>query len=155
MNHNQTITYDEYILKFKDLIKSLGLNNSIQREYVLKVLFDSEEHLSADEILFKVREEHKVSIGITTVYKMLNFLEEIKVLSSISLEGSNVKVYELSFSTHHDHLVCLKCGKIVEFMHAKIEAFQDDIAKENGFTLESHSMILYGTCSKCKNVADK
>ncbi|NKQ40634.1 MAG: transcriptional repressor [Sulfurovum sp.] len=150
MGQDLTIGYDEYIIRFKELIKSLGLNSSIQREYVLKVLFNNEDHLNAEQILSKVRDEHKVSIGMTTVYKILTLLEELKVVKSISIEGSDTKVYELDLYAHHDHIVCLKCSKIIEFVNEKIEELQECIAKENNFILQSHSMILYGLCQNCK-----
>ena len=150
MKKNLTITYDEYIVKFKALIKSLGLNNSVQREYVLKILFDCTNHLSAEQILNKVRDEYKVSIGIATVYRIVHLLEEMKVISSISIDGSDAKVYELNLVFHHDHLICIACKKIVEFENDTIEQLQKDVAKQNNFILQDHNMILYGVCEQCQ-----
>lgn len=150
MKQNLTISYNDYIVKFRSLIKSLGLKNSTQREYVLKVLFDCEKHLSAEEILAKVKEEYKIKIGIATIYKILNLLENMKVVNSILIDGSDSKVYELNLALHHDHIVCVDCGKIVEFVDNNIEQLQKDIAKKNNFQLQSHSMILYGICNDCQ-----
>ena len=149
MKSNLIISYDEYIIKFKSLIKSMGLNNSIQREYVLKILFESDAHLSAELILKKVKEKFKVSIGIATVYRVINLLEEMKIINSISLDGSDSKVYELNLVSHHDHLVCIKCNKIVEFLDETIEQLQKDIAASHNFKIQSHNMILYGICKEC------
>ena len=150
MKENLTISYSDYIVKFRSLMKSLGLKNSIQREYVLKVLFDCKKHLSADEILEKVKKEYKIKISIATIYKIINLLEDLSVINSILISGSNSKVYELNLVLHHDHIVCVDCGKIVEFVNDSIEQLQQDIAKENDFQLQSHNMILYGICKDCQ-----
>lgn len=144
-----TISYDDYIVRFRTLIKSLGLNNSTQREYVLKVLFESEEHLGAEDILNKVKEEYNVNIGIATVYRIVNLLEEMKIINSITLIGNDSKVYELNLSSHHDHMICMECEKIVEFYDDELEKIQENIAKDKGFKLQSHTMMLYGICSDC------
>lgn len=150
MKKNLTISYDDYIIKFKSLIKSLGLNNSIQREYVLKILFNCEKHLSAEQILSKVRNDYKLNIGIATVYRIIHLLEDMKVINAILVNGSDSKVYELNLVLHHDHIICVECGKIVEFLDEEIEQLQKDIAKSNNFQLQSHSMMLYGICKDCQ-----
>ena len=154
MKENLTISYEEYIVKFRGLIKSLGLNNSIQREYVLKILFDCNNHLSAEQILKRVRENYKFKIGIATVYRIINLLEDMKVINGISISGNDAKVYELGLVFHHDHIVCVDCGKIVEFVNNEIEQLQKDIASKNDFILESHSMMLYGICEDCQKIEE-
>lgn len=150
MKENLTISYDEYIVKFRRLIKSLGLNNSIQREYVLKVLFDCKEHLSVEQIQQKVKQTYKASIGIATVYRILNLLEEMNIVNGIIIGKNDAKVYELKLVFHHDHIVCVECNKIVEFYDSEVERIQELVAQENGFTLESHNMMLYGICQECQ-----
>lgn len=144
------ITFDDYIVKFRGLISNLGLNTSTQREYVLKVFFTTHDHLNADEVLQRVKEEYNVNISIATVYRILTFLEEMHIIHSLSIENENVKRYELTFKPHHDHLVCYECGKVVEFYDSELERLQELIASEKGFHLKSHNMVLYGTCSACK-----
>lgn len=151
MKANLTISYDDYLSKFKTMIKSLGLKNSTQREYVLKILFECENHLSAEQILLKVKEEYKLKIGIATVYRVINLLEDMKIINAITIAGNDAKVYELSLVLHHDHIVCVECGKIVEFVNDNIEQLQKDIAKEYDFTLQSHNMMLYGICQECQD----
>jgi len=151
MKKNLTISYDEYILKFRGLIKSLGLNNSVQREYVLKILFDSDKHLSAEDIGKKVKDVHNINIGIATVYRIISLLEELNIVKGISIDGFESKVYELTLTSHHDHMVCVECGKIVEFYDAEVEKIQELVAIENGFKLQSHNMMLYGICQECQN----
>ena len=150
MEQTITIEYDEFILKFKDMIKSLGLNNSIQREYVLKILFENGGHLNADQILHKVKLSYNVAIGIATVYRILNLLEDLHIVKSIIINGQDFKVYELNLKPHHDHMVCIKCNTIVEFFDAELERIQELVAQEKGFKLQSHTMMLYGICKKCK-----
>ena len=150
MKKDLTISYDAFMLKFKETMKSLGLNNSVQREYVLKILFNSESHLSADALLNEVKKEYEVTMGIATVYRILNLLEELHIVSGISIEGNESKVYELNLVSHHDHMVCTNCKKIVEFFDAELERLQETVAIENGFTLQSHNMLLYGICKECQ-----
>jgi len=150
MKKDLTISYDEFMLKFKDTMKSLGLNNSVQREYVLKILFNSETHLSADALLFEVKKEYSVTMGIATVYRILNLLEELHIVNGISIDGNESKVYELNLVSHHDHMVCTECNKIVEFFDEELERLQENVATSNGFTLQSHNMLLYGICKDCQ-----
>ncbi len=151
MEVEMSISYKDYLVKFRNLIKELGLNNSIQKEYILKVLFDSKDtHLNTEEILQKIKIEHKVNIGMATVYRILNLLEELKIVKSISIDGLESKVYELNLSSHHDHMVCVKCVSIVEFYDAELEKIQELVAQEKGFLLQRHTMMLYGVCKECQ-----
>jgi len=150
MKKDLTISYDAFMLKFKETMKSLGLNNSVQREYVLKILFNCETHLSADALLNEVKKEYEITMGIATVYRILNLLEELHIVSGISIDGNESKVYELNLVSHHDHMVCTNCKKIVEFYDAELERLQENVAVENGFTLQSHNMLLYGICKECQ-----
>jgi len=138
------------MLKFKDVMKSLGLNNSVQREYVLKILFISETHLSAEALLNEVKKEYSISMGIATVYRILNLLEELHIVNGISIEGNESKVYELNLVTHHDHMVCTKSQKIIEFYDEELEKLQEKVALENGFKMLSHNVLLYGVCKECQ-----
>lgn len=148
--NKEMIDFDEFIIKFRSLVKSLGLNNSNQREYVLKVLFECDNHLKAEDIAHHIKEKYKLNIGIATVYRILNLLEEMKIIKSILIDGKDSKVYELNILSHHDHIVCVECGAIVEFYDAELEKIQELVAQEKGFVLESHNMILYGVCQECQ-----
>ena len=150
MNKDLSISYEEFMLKFKDMMKSLGLNNSVQREYVLKTLFQSETHLSAETLLQAVKNEYQITIGIATIYRILNLLEELNIVNGISINGNESKVYELNLVSHHDHMLCTQCNTIIEFFDQKLENLQEKIALKNGFTIQSHNMLLYGLCKKCQ-----
>lgn len=141
---------------FEDLLGKLDvytkkhphLKNSSKREYVLKALFFSDAHLSSDEIYKKVKSDYDPSIGIATIYRVLSFLEEGGFLKSITING--IKYYEIDNDKHHDHIICVRCGKVVEFCDESIEKKQSGIARKNGFKLVDHYMALYGVCAECQ-----
>ena len=141
---------NKLVNQLKDIIKQKGMKYTEQREIILKILLNYDGHLSAEELLTIVKKEYpKLNIGIATIYRTLNFLEEVKLISSISF-GVDGKKYEKNLDEHHDHIICIKCGKIVEFVDIEIEKKQIQIAKEKGFTLTDHSMQLYGICEECR-----
>lgn len=144
-----TISYDEYLVKFRKLLASLKLNNSTQREYILKLFFESQEHLTADEVVHRLKQKFNVTIGIATVYRILSFLEQMNIIKSLALENESSKKYEINLKTHHDHLICTQCGDVFEFYDNELEQIQESIAQEKGFILTNHQMTLYGICAKC------
>ncbi len=136
--------------ELKKIVKRKGLKYTEQREIVLKVLLHAEHHLTAEEIYNVIKKENSESnIGIATVYRALGFLEEVDLIASITF-GTDGKKYESNSKSHHDHLICTTCGKIIEFVDEEIEKRQDKIAEANGFKIASHSMQLFGTCSSCQ-----
>ncbi|MCV6608052.1 MAG: transcriptional repressor [Campylobacterales bacterium] len=145
-----TISYEDFIVKFRKTITSLGLKNSNQREYVLKILFQSNSHLSVDEIGQEVLSKCSHKISTATVYKILKLLEELKIVNCITIGKNDKKVYELNLKSHHDHMVCQECGNFIEFYNEDIEKLQKEIAKKNNFLINSHTMIIYGICDKCQ-----
>ena len=135
----------------KNIIKSKGMKWTEQREIILDIILSQDCHLSADEVYQMVKEKYpNSSIGIATIYRTLNFLEEVKLISSIPF-GKDGKKYEKTKDTHHDHLICINCGKIIEFYDEKIEQQQEIIAKKNNFKITGHTMQLYGICHECEN----
>ena len=141
---------EEIIDELKKIVKQKGLKYTEQREIVLSILLHANEHLTAEEVYIEIKKEHKESnIGIATVYRALSFLEEVDLITSITF-GTDGKKYESNSKSHHDHLICTECGKIIEFIDDEIEKRQDKIAKKNKFKITSHSMQLYGTCEVCQ-----
>ena len=141
---------EEIIEELKKIVKQKGLKYTEQREIVLSVLLDAQDHLTAEEVYNEIKKEHTDSnIGIATVYRALSFLEEVDLITSIAF-GTDGKKYESNAKSHHDHLICTNCGKIIEFIDDEIEKRQDKIAKKNKFKITSHSMQLYGTCETCQ-----
>lgn len=136
--------------ELKKIVKQKGLKYTEQREIILQVLLNAPGHLSAEDVYNEVKINFPDSnIGIATVYRALSFLEEVHLVTSISF-GTDGKKYETNTKSHHDHLICISCGKIIEFVDEDIEKRQDKIAKENGFKIKNHVMQLFGICSDCQ-----
>ncbi len=135
---------------FKALLKSNNLKYTSQREAILKTLYDHPDHFTPENLYMLVKEKYPdLNTGITTVYRTLNLLEDNNIATSISF-GSAGKKFELGNKPHHDHLICEKCGDIVEFENEEIEKLQEKIAKMHDFKLTNHLMQLYGICKACQ-----
>ncbi len=136
--------------KLKEIIKNRGLKYTKQREVIFKTILNSDDHLNADDLNTIISKEHPdLKIGIATIYRALSFLEEVNLISSIALSNDGKK-FETNLKEHHDHIICVKCNKIIEFVNEEIEQAQENIAKENGFKLLDHTMYLYGVCKDCQ-----
>jgi len=141
---------DELLEKLKTVIKEKGLKYTKQREIIFETLLNSDKHLNAEELYNIIAKEHpNENIGIATVYRALAFLEESALISSISLNNDGKKFEPVS-KEHHDHIICTKCNKIIEFVDNDIENKQEEVAKKHHFKLLNHTMYLYGICSDCQ-----
>ncbi len=142
---------EQAVEELKKIVKQKGLKYTEQREIVLKILINAVDHLSAEEVYNEIKGQYPESnIGIATVYRALSFLEEVDLIASIAF-GSDGKKYESNAKSHHDHLICTSCGKIIEFLDEEIEKRQERVAKKNKFKITSHSMQLYGICETCNS----
>ena len=145
----ENIEYDVLLEQFKKILKESGLKYTKQIEIVLKILYHSDTHFTPEALYMEVkRREPSLNVGIATVYRTLNLLEESGMVTSLSF-GTAGKKFELANKPHHDHLICKNCGKIVEFENSIIERQQALIAKEHKFKLTGHLMQLYGICEAC------
>lgn len=145
MKNNQRVLDD-----LKMVLKSKGMKYTEQRAVILQILLNLDEHLNAEEVHHIVKEKYpNQNIGIATVYRTLNFLEEVDLISSISF-GAEGKKYESNTEEHHDHIICTSCGKIVEFFDEEIELKQENIATKNGFKITDHTMQIFGICEDCQ-----
>ena len=139
-----------------DELKSTGLKATIPRLKILEVFQRSpERHLTAEDV-FRVLLQDRSDVGLATVYRVLTQFEQASILSRSHFESGKA-VYELNEGQHHDHLVCLDCGKVEEFYDAEIEKRQHAIAKAKGFVISDHALSLYATCTKdkCPNRNDR
>ncbi|RLA75060.1 MAG: transcriptional repressor [Epsilonproteobacteria bacterium] len=144
------MTKQDVFGNLKIAVKEKALKYTKQRELILETIYNSKNHLNAEQIHKKLTISNKDDkVGIATVYRNLLFLEKTGLILSISL-NNNLKQYEINQHKHHDHLVCMRCGKIVEFINQNIEQEQETIAKEFKFKLLSHTMHLYGVCENCQ-----
>jgi len=129
-------------------LKNSGFKVTIQRLKILEALESSvNKHLSAED-LYKLLKSTGEEVGLATVYRVLTQFEAAGIVTKHNFEES-CSVFELSMQDHHDHLVCIKCGVIIEFFDDIIEGRQLSIAKKYGFKITQHSLSIYGICSKC------
>ena len=135
-----------------DELKSTGLKATLPRLKILDVFQKGQQrHMTAEDV-FRVLLEERSDIGLATVYRVLTQFEQAGILSRSHFESGKA-VYELNEGTHHDHLVCLDCGRVEEFYDAQIEERQHAVAKTKGFIIAEHALSLYAHCSKdpCPN----
>ncbi len=143
--------YSYLLEELKKVLKKKNLKFTRQREVILKVIYNSSGHHSPEEILNLVKKEFpNENIGIATIYRNLAFFEEEGLVESISF-GKDGKKYEIGHRHHHDHLVCIECGKIIEFIDDIIEKRQEEVAKEYNFKMVDHIMKIEGICQECQN----
>lgn len=127
-----------------------GLRSTIQRDQIVMEFFRSPDHVTAEDLWARVRNTYP-SIGLTTVYRTLKLLQDAGLAFERRFDR-NKSVFEfVAPGSHHDHLVCIDCGAVVEFENAEIERLQEQVAKEHGFVLKSHRMELLGICPKCQD----
>ncbi len=130
-------------------LKRLGLKATLPRMKVLELLEASGgAHLSAEEV-YRLLTAGGEEVGLATVYRVLTQFEQAGLVQRHNFEGGHA-VFELAEGEHHDHILCVKCGKVEEFVDETIEARQRDIAERHGFEMTDHNLIIYGVCSDCR-----
>ena len=138
-------------MESQDLRKA-GLKVTHPRMRILEILETvSPRHMTAEDIYRQLLESQD-DIGLATVYRVLTQFEQAGILSRSHFESGKA-VYELNEGQHHDHMVCLDCGRVEEFYDAEIEKRQNDVAKLKGFDIADHALSLYARCTKvnCPN----
>jgi Fur family ferric uptake transcriptional regulator len=148
---NETRTPD--LSRFRALLSThmakKGLRSTDQRRLIVETFFKSPNHVSIEELLAQVRAQD-ARVGYATVYRTLKLLTEC----GVALErrfGDGLARYELADdASHHDHLICIECGNIVEFEEQRIERLQEAVAETHGFDMRSHKHELYGVCGDCQ-----
>jgi Fur family transcriptional regulator, ferric uptake regulator len=130
-----------------DELKSTGLKATGPRLKILDVFQRGGlRHMTAEDVFKVLLQEHS-DIGLATVYRVLTQFEQAGILSRSHFESGKA-VYELNEGTHHDHMVCLDCGRVEEFYDAEIEKRQHAVAKVKGFEIADHALSLYAHCTK-------
>jgi Fur family ferric uptake transcriptional regulator len=128
-------------------LKSSGLKATLPRLRILNLFENATvRHMSADDI-YRLLMQEGLDIGLATVYRVLTQFEQAGLLKRHHFESGKA-VFELNQGGHHDHLVCLQCGRVEEFYDAEIEKRQERIAHERGFAIHEHSLSLYADCTK-------
>ena len=130
-------------------LKKLGLKATAPRMKILSFLESSEvRHMSAEDV-YKALLEAGEEIGLATVYRVLTQFEAAGLVTRHHFEGGN-SVFEIERGKHHDHILCVKCGRVDEFVDETIESRQRKIADEKGYTMTDHALYIYGVCPKCQ-----
>ena len=133
---------------FKTRISEEGLNATRQREEVLNIFLNSSGHKSLAQIYAQVVKTDP-KIGYTTVYRTLKLLTRLGLATQRKFADGETRYESASEGTHHDHLICLDCGKIIEFVDRTLEALQNGVAQRHRFKVSHHRMELYGRCEEC------
>ncbi len=130
-------------------IRKAGLKITLPRVKILEILEgNTMRHMSAED-MYKALLESGEDIGLATVYRVLTQFEDAGLVTRHHFEGGH-SMFELNEGAHHDHIVCVKCGKVDEFVDEVIEERQLYIAKKTGYEMTDHSLYIYGICPDCR-----
>lgn len=132
-------------------LKTIGLKATLPRLKILEIFQRNSQaagarHMSAEDV-YKALLAENLDVGLATVYRVLTQFEQAGLLMRSNFEAGH-SVFELNEGAHHDHLVCLTCGRVEEFVDSDIEKRQQKVAEERGFQLQDHALALYGICTK-------
>ena len=123
-------------------LRKVGLKVTQPRKRILELLEESgRKHLTADDIYRKLTESGE-DLGLATVYRVLSQFEAAGLVAKHNFEGGQA-YYELDHGEHHDHMVCVETGKVIEFVSEEIERLQEEIAAKHGYEIEDHSLVMY------------
>jgi Fur family ferric uptake transcriptional regulator len=133
---------------FINYLKEHNLKWSKQREQLVDLFLSAEGHVTADE-LYHTAQKIYADIGYATVYRTLRLLARSGIASAARFGHKSARYENAGKARHHDHMVCTRCGMIIEFESPQIEKSQNEIARQKGFTMTHHKMVLYGVCKEC------
>lgn len=135
-------------------LRRAGLKVTIPRLRILELLEQGQgRHMSAEEVYHDLHAGGE-DIGLATVYRVLTQFEQVGLVKRHHFEGSSA-VFELNQGPHHDHIVCIQCGRVDEFMDATIEEQQRQVAQRLGYAMTGHSLHIYGVCASCTTKEDQ
>ena len=136
--------------RFEQALKERGLKSTSQRDDIARVFFGAEGHLSIEELYGAVRRVNP-RVGYATVYRTLKLLKECGLAAERHFDDGGARYGPVEEEAQpHDHIICERCGKIVEFASQEVERLQDRIGRFLGFTVSRHRMELYGICAECR-----
>ena len=134
---------------FRNYIQEKGLRNTQQREVILDAFLSADTHITVEE-LFNVIKEKNPEIGYATVHRNLSLLCESGIADEIKIGNQKARYEPKLEREHHDHLICIKCGRFIEVYDTKIEKLQDKLAEANNFRPVRHKLEIYGYCGNCR-----
>ncbi len=141
------INADERMLAFHARLKERGLKSTAQRDDIARVFFELAHHIGAEELYAEVKKINP-HVGYATIYRTLRLLKECELLVERHFDEGQAR-YEAIGERHHDHFICERCGKIIEFENEAIERMQQVVARDLKVELTHHKMELYGLCADC------
>ena len=130
-------------------ITAHNMKHTRQREVILEAFLKAGGHVSAEELYDNVIKLDS-SIGLATVYRTLSLLCECGIAQQQEFGEGHTRFEIVHEYQHHDHLICTKCGKIIEFENTNIERLQEEVARDHKFTVYTHKLEMYGLCSECR-----
>ena len=135
--------------KFRKFMLDKGLKSTRQREAILDEFLRVGTHISTEELYLRLRRKNP-QIGYATVHRTLKLFAECGIAEQRHFGDGQARYEASELDEHHDHLICINCGRIVEFEDPRIERLQEEVARQHGFSIERHRLELYGRCESCR-----
>ena len=139
----------ERFTAFKNALRERSLKSTSQRDDIARVFFGSNRHISVEELYRDVRKVNP-RVGYATVYRTVRLLRECGLAAERHFHDGEARFENVEEEHHHDHLICERCGRIVEFSNPEIEELQETVARKLDFVISGHKMELYGICGDCR-----
>lgn len=134
---------------FRNYIQEKGLRNTQQRDVILHAFLSADKHITVEE-LFNVIKKNNPEIGYATVHRNLSLLRDSGIAEEIKIGNQKARYEPKLEREHHDHLICIKCGRFIEVYDTKIERLQEKLAEANDFRPVRHRLEIYGYCKECR-----
>jgi Fur family ferric uptake transcriptional regulator len=134
---------------FKEALRERALKSTSQRDDIARVFFANDGHISVEELYRDVKKVNP-KVGYATVYRTVRLLRECGLAAERHFHDGEARFENVEKAHHHDHLICERCGRIVEFANDTIERLQEQVAQKLGFVITRHKMELYGVCAECR-----
>jgi Fur family ferric uptake transcriptional regulator len=147
------VSVRERMRQFEQALRERGLKSTSQRDDIARVFFGAEHHLSNEQLYTAVRRVNP-RVGYATVYRTLKLLKECGLAAERHFDDGQARYEPVEGEAQHDHIICERCGKIVEFASEELERLQDKIGRFLGFVVARHRMELYGICKDCREGAE-
>ena len=143
------VSADQRLATFHGRLKERGLKSTGQRDDIARVFFELGRHVSAEELYAEVKKVNP-HVGYATIYRTLKLLKECEIVSERHFDDAQARYEIIDEQRHHDHFICERCGRIIEFQNERLERIQQTVARELGVSLTRHRLELYGRCPECR-----
>ncbi len=134
---------------FQDFILSKGLRTTKKRNEIFDEVLKTEGHFDPDELYMRLKQKGS-KVSRASVYRTIPLLVEIGLIEEVERVDKHAHYERVSVESHHDHMICMKCGRVIEFYSPTLEMLQDELCLRENFTKVRHSLEIYGVCNKCK-----